>query len=171
MLRGRPQIHVNPMLKELQATHAFPTFNNEDFKDFLKPKQIVPNEDSAIADFLGLSAFVLDIKNFYVAYGVLLWEIFSYALLPYPGMSNSEVMVYVHQGKRLSLPEGCPNCIFKVMENCWNLLPEFRPTFEEIVKELKYLNKEFYRNTEDGDIPKIHIDDKNICLYENEKPQ
>ncbi|KAJ8305071.1 hypothetical protein KUTeg_017377 [Tegillarca granosa] len=106
-----------------------------------------------------------------MAYGVLLWEIFSYALLPYPGMSNSEVMVYVHQGKRLSLPEGCPNSIFKVMENCWNLLPEFRPTFEEIVKELKYLNKEFYRNTENEEITKIHIEDKNICLYENEKPQ
>ncbi|CAH8296020.1 unnamed protein product [Schistosoma turkestanicum] len=41
------------------------------------------------------------------SYGVVLWEIATFASLPYPGLSHEEVMKFVCEGGHLNLPE-CP---------------------------------------------------------------
>ena len=49
------------------------------------------------------------------SFGVVLWEIFSYGIQPYYGMSNEEVVQYVKEERVLKCPERCPqvkyNCI------------------------------------------------------------
>ena len=42
------------------------------------------------------------------SFGIVLWEVFSYGMQPYFGMSNEEVVKYVRDSKVLQRPEGCP---------------------------------------------------------------
>ncbi|XP_038625905.1 muscle, skeletal receptor tyrosine-protein kinase [Tachyglossus aculeatus] len=66
------------------------------------------------------------------AYGVVLWEIFSYGLQPYYGMAHEEVIYYVRDGNILSCPENCPLELYNLMRLCWSKLPADRPSFTSI---------------------------------------
>ncbi|XP_059956952.1 muscle, skeletal receptor tyrosine-protein kinase isoform X4 [Mesoplodon densirostris] len=71
------------------------------------------------------------------AYGVLLWEIFSYGLQPYYGMAHEEVICYVRDGNILSCPENCPLELYNLMRLCWSELPADRPSFTSIHRILE----------------------------------
>lgn len=66
------------------------------------------------------------------AFGVVLWEIFSFALQPYYGMTHEEVVKYVQEGNILKRPDDCPSEIYKLMVDCWNKKPSLRPCFKTI---------------------------------------
>ena len=48
--------------------------------------------------------------SFYLfrSYGVVLWEMATLAAMPYQGLSNTEVVRFVSEGKIMEKPEGCP---------------------------------------------------------------
>ncbi|XP_076997788.1 muscle, skeletal receptor tyrosine-protein kinase isoform X2 [Tamandua tetradactyla] len=71
------------------------------------------------------------------AYGVVLWEIFSYGLQPYYGMAHEEVIYYVRDGNILSRPEDCPLELYNLMRLCWSKLPADRPSFTSIHRILE----------------------------------
>uniref|UniRef100_A0A2K5CEF5 receptor protein-tyrosine kinase n=1 Tax=Aotus nancymaae TaxID=37293 RepID=A0A2K5CEF5_AOTNA len=71
------------------------------------------------------------------AYGVVLWEIFSYGLQPYYGMAHEEVIYYVRDGNILSCPENCPMELYNLMRLCWSKLPADRPSFASIHRILE----------------------------------
>ncbi|EPY85845.1 muscle, skeletal receptor tyrosine-protein kinase isoform 1 [Camelus ferus] len=71
------------------------------------------------------------------AYGVVLWEIFSYGLQPYYGMAHEEVIYYVRDGNILSCPEDCPLELYNLMRLCWSKLPADRPSFTSIHRILE----------------------------------
>ncbi|XP_052572929.1 muscle, skeletal receptor tyrosine-protein kinase isoform X5 [Peromyscus californicus insignis] len=71
------------------------------------------------------------------AYGVVLWEIFSYGLQPYYGMAHEEVIYYVRDGNILSCPENCPLELYNLMRLCWSKLPSDRPSFCSIHRILQ----------------------------------
>ncbi|XP_006864739.1 PREDICTED: muscle, skeletal receptor tyrosine-protein kinase isoform X2 [Chrysochloris asiatica] len=71
------------------------------------------------------------------AYGVVLWEIFSYGLQPYYGMAHEEVIYYVRDGHILSCPENCPLELYNLMRLCWSKLPTDRPSFTSIHRILE----------------------------------
>ncbi|KAM8802526.1 muscle, skeletal receptor tyrosine-protein kinase isoform 4-T4 [Rhynchonycteris naso] len=71
------------------------------------------------------------------AYGVVLWEIFSYGLQPYYGMAHEEVIYYVRDGNILSCPENCPLELYNLMRLCWSKLPADRPSFTSIHRILQ----------------------------------
>uniref|UniRef100_A0A8D2JMU9 receptor protein-tyrosine kinase n=1 Tax=Sciurus vulgaris TaxID=55149 RepID=A0A8D2JMU9_SCIVU len=71
------------------------------------------------------------------AYGVVLWEIFSYGLQPYYGMAHEEVIYYVRDGNILSCPENCPLELYNLMRLCWSKLPADRPSFSSIHRILE----------------------------------
>ncbi|KAM9081924.1 muscle, skeletal receptor tyrosine-protein kinase isoform 5-T5 [Megaptera novaeangliae] len=71
------------------------------------------------------------------AYGVVLWEIFSYGLQPYYGMAHEEVIYYVRDGNVLSCPENCPLELYNLMRLCWSELPADRPSFTSIHRILE----------------------------------
>ncbi|MEE6459026.1 hypothetical protein FKM82_000513 [Ascaphus truei] len=63
------------------------------------------------------------------AYGVVLWEIFSYGMQPYYGMAHEEVIYYVRDGNILSCPENCLLELYNLMRLCWSKMPTDRPSF------------------------------------------
>ncbi|KFO26728.1 Muscle, skeletal receptor tyrosine-protein kinase [Fukomys damarensis] len=71
------------------------------------------------------------------AYGVVLWEIFSYGLQPYYGMAHEEVIYYVRDGNILSCPENCPLELYNLMRLCWSKVPADRPSFPSIHRILE----------------------------------
>ncbi|XP_066946462.1 tyrosine-protein kinase transmembrane receptor Ror2-like isoform X3 [Macrobrachium rosenbergii] len=70
------------------------------------------------------------------AFGVCLWEIFSFALQPYYGMTHEEVVCFLKEGGILSCPEHCPPETFGIMTWCWQRRPHDRPSFPIIHKAL-----------------------------------
>eukprot|EP01103_Thecamoeba_quadrilineata_P012721 TRINITY_DN3348_c0_g1_i1.p1 TRINITY_DN3348_c0_g1~~TRINITY_DN3348_c0_g1_i1.p1 ORF type:complete len:321 (+),score=50.52 TRINITY_DN3348_c0_g1_i1:536-1498(+) len=47
---------------------------------------------------------------------------------------------------RPTIPSTCPNCIVRLLENCWDARPEKRPTAEELKGELADLHSQYVRN-------------------------
>ncbi|XP_043247129.1 leukocyte tyrosine kinase receptor-like [Amphibalanus amphitrite] len=72
------------------------------------------------------------------SFGVLLWEVMTLGQLPYPGRGNTEVMQLVMDGGRLDSPSNCPAPVYGVMCQCWQRVPEERPTFATVLERLDY---------------------------------
>nr|XP_027203646.1 probable serine/threonine-protein kinase tsuA [Dermatophagoides pteronyssinus] len=70
------------------------------------------------------------------AFGVLLWEIATYGMAPYPGIELSDVYHKLENGYRMQCPDGCPQPIYDLMKKCWNWEPTHRPTFEYLYRTL-----------------------------------
>ncbi|ERE85220.1 macrophage colony-stimulating factor 1 receptor [Cricetulus griseus] len=67
------------------------------------------------------------------SYGILLWEIFSLGLNPYPGiLVNSKFYKLVKDGYQMAQPVFAPKNIYSIMQSCWDLEPTKRPTFQQI---------------------------------------
>ena len=80
------------------------------------------------------------IKSDVWSFGVLLMELITFGRMPYPGMTNPEVLAAVEKGYRMPCPESCPDKLYKIMMNCWNGSDLDRPTFET----LKWTLEDFY---------------------------
>ncbi|XP_074663017.1 BDNF/NT-3 growth factors receptor-like [Tubulanus polymorphus] len=83
------------------------------------------------------------------AYGVVLWEIFSYGKQPYYGHTNEEVVVFIENHILLCKPEGCPSAIYDMMLECWHTDPDERISFVDIHKQLvdhsKHMVKQIHK--------------------------
>lgn len=72
------------------------------------------------------------------SYGILLWEIFSLGLNPYPGiLVNSKFYKLVKDGYQMAQPVFAPKNIYGIMQACWALEPTRRPTFQQICSLLQ----------------------------------
>ncbi|XP_008059241.1 macrophage colony-stimulating factor 1 receptor [Carlito syrichta] len=72
------------------------------------------------------------------SYGILLWEIFSLGLNPYPGiLVNSKFYKLVKDGYQMAQPVFAPKSIYSIMQACWALEPTHRPTFQQICSLLQ----------------------------------
>ncbi|TKS76063.1 Tyrosine-protein kinase [Collichthys lucidus] len=70
------------------------------------------------------------IKSDVWSFGILLTEIVTYGRIPYPGMTNPEVIRSLDRSYRMPRPDGCPEELYDIMMMCWRQKPENRPTFE-----------------------------------------
>eukprot|EP01113_Clastostelium_recurvatum_P045475 TRINITY_DN7816_c2_g1_i1.p1 TRINITY_DN7816_c2_g1~~TRINITY_DN7816_c2_g1_i1.p1 ORF type:complete len:209 (+),score=44.07 TRINITY_DN7816_c2_g1_i1:94-627(+) len=57
--------------------------------------------------------------------------------MPYDGMGAREVHNFVLLGHTLEPPEGTPTIIAKIMKSCWNLNTNLRPSFGDIITQIK----------------------------------
>lgn len=70
------------------------------------------------------------------AFGVCLWEIFSFALQPYFGMTHEEVVRFLKAENILSCPDNTPSPIYELMKQCWQQKPSDRPSFRTIHRSI-----------------------------------
>lgn len=77
------------------------------------------------------------IKSDVWSFGILLTEIVTFGRIPYPGMTNAEVLQQVEHGYRMPCPPGCPPALYEIMLECWHKDPMKRPTFETLQWKLE----------------------------------
>ena len=66
------------------------------------------------------------------SFGVLLTELMTHGQIPYPGMSNGEVLEKLQVGYRMPPPPNTLDKFYQIMLNTWKEKPEDRLTFEAI---------------------------------------
>ena len=49
---------------------------------------------------------------------MLLWEIATYGMSPYPGIDLSQVYELLEKDYRMDRPEGCPEKVYQLMRSC-----------------------------------------------------
>jgi len=52
------------------------------------------------------------------AFGVLLWELATYGMSPYPGVDLTEVYHLLERGYRMERPQGTPADVYILMLKC-----------------------------------------------------
>nr|XP_029709179.1 vascular endothelial growth factor receptor 1 isoform X12 [Aedes albopictus] len=81
------------------------------------------------------------------AYGIVLWEFFSLARVPYPGMeANQELYNKLRDGYRMDKPQYANQDIYDIMLNCWNVKPDSRPSFKDLKSRFNAMLPEEMRN-------------------------
>lgn len=72
------------------------------------------------------------IKSDVWSFGVLLTEIVTFGKMPYVGMTGMQVVQQLEKGYRMPQPPNCPKDLYDIMLECWNNVPDERPTFETL---------------------------------------
>ncbi|KAF7266631.1 hypothetical protein GWI33_020129 [Rhynchophorus ferrugineus] len=71
------------------------------------------------------------------SFGIVLWELFSLAHTPYPGMEADERLYHkLIEGYRMESPVYAPKIIYDIMEDCWQSKPLARPSFTSLVERI-----------------------------------
>ena len=79
------------------------------------------------------------------SFGVVLWEIFCFALQPYYGMTHEEVVKYIKEGKVLNCPDNTPAEVYDLMRLCWSKKPQNRPSFAMLHKSLCLIQDDYVK--------------------------
>ncbi|CAI8036254.1 Tyrosine-protein kinase Dnt, partial [Geodia barretti] len=63
-----------------------------------------------------------------------MWEVFSGGKAPYPGTDPHTLIQSLEEGYRMHQPynDACNEEIYGIMKQCWQMMPEERPTFTEL---------------------------------------
>ncbi|XP_063807794.1 receptor-type tyrosine-protein kinase FLT3 isoform X4 [Pseudophryne corroboree] len=82
---------------------------------------------------------IYTIKSDVWSYGVLLWEIFSLGVNPYPGMLvNAKFYKLLQSGFKMDQPFYASDEIYFLMQSCWAFDCKKRPSFSQLVTFLGY---------------------------------
>ncbi|XP_057334621.1 tyrosine-protein kinase Abl isoform X1 [Microplitis mediator] len=90
----------------------------------------------------GLAYNKFSTKSDVWAFGILLWEIATYGMSPYPGVDLTDVYHMLEKGYRMECPPGCPPKVYDLMRQCWQWSAIERPTFKEIHHSLENMFQE-----------------------------
>ncbi|XP_026089742.1 tyrosine-protein kinase SRK2-like [Carassius auratus] len=77
------------------------------------------------------------IKSDVWSFGILLYEIVTFGQMPYPTMTNYQVVQQLPKGYRMPCPPNCPTYLYDIMSECWKDSPADRPTFETLQWKLE----------------------------------
>lgn len=87
-------------------------------------------------------------KSDVYAFSIIVYEIFSYEI-PFKGLTiNGILNKVVNQGDRPPISSDIPDIYKNLIEDCWNQNPDERPSFHEIVEEMK-TNQQFITDITD----------------------
>ncbi|XP_076299059.1 activated Cdc42 kinase-like isoform X7 [Lasioglossum baleicum] len=86
------------------------------------------------------------------AYGVTLWEMFSYGFQPWAALTGHQILEAIDEPnfQRLEQPECCPKEYFSLMQQCWQHEPTKRPKFSELINLLPDLKPEQVQAVQDS---------------------
>ena len=71
------------------------------------------------------------------SFGVLCWELFSFARVPFPDVRTSELLPALHSGKRPAQPARCPPDVYTILTSCWALSAQQRLTIQQVRARLE----------------------------------
>lgn len=73
------------------------------------------------------------------AFGVCLWEMFTYGFQPWAGFSGQQILEAIDEPnfQRLERPQACPDEYYSTMLECWSHDPNNRPKFKELKVKLR----------------------------------
>ncbi|XP_061777487.1 receptor-type tyrosine-protein kinase FLT3 [Nerophis ophidion] len=102
------------------------------------------------------------------AYGILLWEIFSLGVTPYPGVKVDHTFYsMIERGFKMECPYYADEFVYGIMRKCWALLPGDRPSFSKIMSymsdQLTIRDEKLYHNM----IDQIPSDYKNAAVMQD----
>lgn len=110
-------------------------YNNENYKK--------NNETPLPFKWLALESLSDQVFSTYSdiwAFGVTMWEFFSLAQTPYPGIDpNRDLYLKLLNGYRMDKPKYANQRLYDIMLSCWNQKPETRPLFTQLEKQLSAL--------------------------------
>lgn len=66
------------------------------------------------------------------SFGVVLWELMTRGVTPYPDVDNWDILQYIKKGRRMPQPSYCPDMLYGIMLRCWSEDPKKRPSFTEL---------------------------------------
>eukprot|EP00731_Ephydatia_muelleri_P012292 Em0006g1186a len=70
-------------------------------------------------------------------FGMTLWEVASLGDTPFDDISDSTALhTSLLSGHHPQKPDGCPDHLYQVMECCWSVHPDKRPTFAQVMEML-----------------------------------
>lgn len=106
------------------------------------------------------------------SFGVVMWEVFSFAMQPYYGTSNEEVTEAIRRHKILAQPADCPDKFYEIMKSCWTPESKLRPSFAELYKILSNCQLSMSSSSEGlslhSDIDDMELDDDDAFLDEED---
>lgn len=77
------------------------------------------------------------------SFGVVMWEVMSYCQdKPYASVVPNFMREYLAGGERLSKPKSCSEQMYDLMNRCWKLDPNERPSFLELKNSLLELRED-----------------------------
>ena len=95
------------------------------------------------------------------AFGVVIWEVFSFGLQPYWGNTNESVMEMVRRGKLLERPDCCPDKLFSLVKGgCWSFYEYQRMSFKTLETQLRNFR------LSDSDISQTSIETGNDDVFD-----
>jgi serine/threonine protein kinase len=153
---GMTHLHTeNVIHRDLAARNILLEATSSDVRtvvaDFGFARPLEPNADqnkttTAIGPVRWMSPEALKLKLYSFksdvwSFGVVVWEILT-KQMPWSDMDNVNAIMAIMNHKRLVIPEETRLSLRILIENCWNLDPEKRPTFQNIYNALLNIESE-----------------------------
>ncbi|CAD5228232.1 unnamed protein product [Bursaphelenchus okinawaensis] len=88
------------------------------------------------------------------AFGVTLWELYTYGEEPWAGNRAADVLRITEEGQRLRKPQKALMELYNIMLTCWEKDPEKRPKFshlKNILNEIRFITSEAREDFVSGD--------------------
>ncbi|XP_022178523.1 vascular endothelial growth factor receptor 1 isoform X3 [Myzus persicae] len=108
-------------------------YNSENYKK-KSDKDLLPVKWMAIES---LRDRVFSTQSDVWAFGIVLWEIFSLAVTPYPNIQKfNDLFNKLVEGYRMEQPKYANSEIYNIMLDCWKMNPMTRPSFTDLAERL-----------------------------------
>ena len=65
---------------------------------------------------------------------------YEHGKTPYPGTLTENIVNFVLRGGRMDRPSECPESIYNMMLQCWQIDPKDRPRFNSIVQVIENIS-------------------------------
>jgi serine/threonine protein kinase len=93
-----------------------------------------------------LTEHIFSEKSDVWSFGVLIYEVYTFGQIPYPTMSNEEMVEFLKSGQRLECPDGMSDDLYEIMRRCWMAMTEERPDFSQLEQDFHVLIEDITKN-------------------------
>ncbi|XP_052781124.1 hepatocyte growth factor receptor-like isoform X1 [Mya arenaria] len=103
------------------------------------------------------------------SFGIVLWELMTRGVNPYPEVDNWDIVRYLKHGRRMPQPQYCPDELYNIMRKCWHPDPRKRPEFSqlsyEISEMINMLEQAMKQGEHTADIQTTYVNLENCTDY------